>query len=739
MTTLPISYKNSARIGSSCFSLAVEDGIVTCFSNLEPFECFPVEDRRAVTLRIAKFRVDSGLRECDLAEAFNVSTSTVQRAANKYRKRGEEGFYKAPRGRGPSKFTEEMKQKANKMLAEGKSGADVGRVLGVPPTTVNLNRRAGVIGGGENKTEQSVVRQRGERDSRDREAAMGRGAKDTQGRVLASHGLVDEASPEFREKAGAVANAGVLSALPSLLKEGLLDSARDLFSLPRGYYGMNTVIMFLAFMLLARVRNPESIRYHSPGEWGAVLGLDRCPEVKTLRRKIRAMAGEEDRVKRWQSVLARRWMEDDPQSFAALCVDGHVKTYSGRKGNLPRKFVPREKLCLPASVSYWINALGGKPFMCIHEDMDPGMVKAVEQDVVRELESLEVLEGAADITTGEAQPVLTLVFDREGWSPALFRRLAERGIACITWHKNFKGENWSEEKFEKVNVPIWGPVGSEDAEVELGEESVELLKGFSVRQIRRRLPGGRQVPLITTHPSMSMEEVGGAMFSRWSQENYFKYMREQFNLDSLTAHMLEDLPPDTMVVNPRRREKQKLLKKWRGRLGNLRVRLARKEKSKGKKKDDVVTISKEIEELEEEIGKLGEEVRNLAEKIPVGEMNEEERLQSLGNSERLFLDIIRMIAYRAETRMMGAVIECQGKKPNARKLLQSLFTCEADILPEPEEKILRVRFLGFGSNSCERSLKNLVDELNATNTIFPGTDLRMVYELPAEIRAASPQ
>ena len=91
-----------------------------------------------------------------------------------------------------------------------------------------------------------------------------------------------------------------------------------------------------------------------------------------------------------------------------------------------------------------------------------------------------------------------------------------------------------------------------------------------------------------------------------------------------------------------------------------------------------------------------------------------------------------MVAYRAETRMMGAVIECQGKKPNARKLLQSLFACEADILPDAEEKILRVRFLGFGSDSCERALENLIDELNETNTIFPRTDMRMVYELPSK-------
>ncbi len=751
--TLPMKHKKSTPVGNTCFSFIIDHDskTITYFSNLQPFDSHSITDKKAFLLRAAKFRVEAEVRSRDLVDALGLSRSTILRAANQYKEHGEESFYEPRRARGPSRFTEEMKREANRMFGEGMSGAAVGRELGVGATTVNLNRRAGVIGAcNENGGvgESVGVKGRGERDSRDREAAMGRGARNTEGRVLASRGLIEEAKPEFEEKAGAVVNGGVLAALPALLKEGLVDSIRDTFSLRRGYYGANSIVLFLALMLLARVRNPESIRYQSPGEWGAILGLDRCPEVKTLRRKIRGFASSGDALERWQSELAGRWMRDDPQSFATLCVDGHVKTYSGGGGRLPKKFVPREKLCLPASVSYWVNALGGKPFLCIHKDMDPGMVKAVEADVIKELESLGALDGAVDITGEEpGEAVVTLVFDREGWSPQMFRRLAGRGIACITWHKNFKGEDWPEEEFAKVRVPVYGPAGTHSSEVSLAERKVSLGSGFEVRQVRRLVDTGRQIPLITTHPTMTTQEVAGAMFSRWSQENYFKYMREQFNLDSLTTYILEELGADTMVVNPVKREKRKLLGKRRGRLGNLRGRLAGKEKKlageKGKKREkrerEVEEIKGEIEGIEEEVRVLGDEIKGLPEKIAVGEMGEEQRYQALENKERLFLDIIRMVAYRAETRMMGPVIECQGKKPNARKLLQSLFTSEADILPDRENKILRVRFLGLGSDSCERDLEKLVDELNATNTIFPGTDFRMVYELPDQKRPANSQ
>ena len=83
------------------------------------------------------------------------------------------------------------------------------------------------------------------------------------------------------------------------------------------------------------------------------------------------------------------------------------------------------------------------------------------------------------------------------------------------------------------------------------------------------------------------------------------------------------------------------------------------------------------------------------------------------------MDVVRMIAYRAETRMMAPVITAQGKKPNARILLRALLTCDANIIPDPAQGILRVQLLGLGSDACDRMLAPLVAELNATRTIYP--------------------
>ena len=118
--------------------------------------------------------------------------------------------------------------------------------------------------------------------------------------------------------------------------------------------------------------------------------------------------------------------------------------------------------------------------------------------------------------------------------------------------------------------------------------------------------------------------------------------------------------------------------------------------------------------------------------VRAGDLPEQDKLDALPVGGRLFLDVVRMIAYRAETRMMVPVITTQGKKPNARRLLRSLLTSDANIIPEPAKGILRIQLLGLGSDACDRMLTPLVKELNATRTIYPGTQLRLVYELAGD-------
>ena len=72
-------------------------------------------------------------------------------------------------------------------------------------------------------------------------------------------------------------------------------------------------------------------------------------------------------------------------------------------------------------------------------------------------------------------------------------------------------------------------------------------------------------------------------------------------------------------------------------------------------------------------------------------------------AERLFLDLIRMVANEVETRTMPVLFATQGRKRNVRKLLKTLFTDEASIVLDLETGTLTVHILSLGNDSHDLS------------------------------------
>lgn len=210
---------------------------------------------------------------------------------------------------------------------------------------------------------------------------MGNGATRALDRVSAAIGQLASAPIQF-EASGDVPRAGLLLAVPALLSMGLLRSSAERYALPPGYYGLNSILLLLAMMALARVKSIEQLRYVLPGEMGNLLGLDRVPEVRTWRSKLAILSQEKGRAARWNSELAQVWMGLGPEAEAMFYVDGHVRVYHGQAAQLPRHYVARQKLYLRATADYWINAFDGQPFFYINQEIDHGLVQALRNDVV---------------------------------------------------------------------------------------------------------------------------------------------------------------------------------------------------------------------------------------------------------------------------------------------------------------------------------------------------------------------
>ncbi len=560
---------------------------------------------------------------------------------------------------------------------------------------------------------------------------MGMGATNELDRVAASLGL----SPAVEVKlqpALDVPHGGVLFALPALLANGLLRHMDKYFKLPPGYYQLPLIFLLLAFLALARIRTLEKFRYCSPGEWGKLLGLDRAPEVRTLRKKISLLAAG-DQPAQWSAELCRDWMEADPESAAALYIDGHVRVYHGGQTKLPRHYVARQRLCLRATTDYWVNAMDGQPFFLITKEVDPGLINVIENEIVPRL-STEVPHQPTPAEL-EADPLLhrfTLIFDREGYSPQLFEKMKQLRIACLSYHK-YPDEDWLESEFNVRRVRL---VSGAIVEMKLAERGVFIGKKIWLREIRKLSESGHQTAVLSTDYRLDIERLAAAMFARWSQENFFKYMREQYSLDKLADYGVEAIPDTTKVVNPEYRRldgalrgQTSLLTRRLAKFGALNLEETIEPETVEKYERQKAGLQEEIAALRTTIERLKKERQAVAHHITIAELPEAERFARLSVRSKHLIDTIKMIAYRAETALANISREMMSHPDEARSLLQSVFRAEADIIPDETENILTVRLHHLASNSSDKVIRHLCDELNDTETIYPGTNLRIIYEL----------
>ena len=195
------------------------------------------------------------------------------------------------------------------------------------------------------------------RDEADGSAPLGIATTRYEDRVATALQGAGNAAVHFDAHQG-LCGAGVLFLLPALLAQGLLKT-KEVYQIGKShYYGLESVILTLAFMALARIRNPEQLKQCKPGEIGKIIGLDRIPEVRCLRDKIKGLTNQHQ-AQKLNHLLIDHWYSQPSEEASFLYIDGHVRIYYGHKANLPAKFVSRQKLCLSATTEYWVNDAAG--------------------------------------------------------------------------------------------------------------------------------------------------------------------------------------------------------------------------------------------------------------------------------------------------------------------------------------------------------------------------------------------
>jgi hypothetical protein len=547
-------------------------------------------------------------------------------------------------------------------------------------------------------------------------------------RVAARFGLLESAPPVFTGCARAPL-AGLLLALPALAATGLLETAHQVYgALPNGFYSLDTMLCEGVFRALLGEARAEGATRVDPVALGRILGLDRAPEVKTIRRKIGLLA-EAGKAGDWITAMARRHVETRPEQAAVCYVDGHVRAYQGTR-KIAKTHMPRLKFPAPATVETWVSDAAGDPLLVVMAQPAASLAGELRR-LMPELRAM----------VGDHRRVL-VGFDRGGWSPALFADLHAAGFDTLTWRKG-RTTDIDEACFcehshtdEHGRTHTWRLADTPVAlDITEGPRKGEV---FAMRQISLwDCTRTRQMHILTTRTELPAAEIRYRMGSRWRQENHYRYGRIHFDFDSHDTYRAGDDDPTRMVPNPARKAAYQQVEKARRALGSaetLRDRdlLAASSPPPGATtvltNQVINTINADMHAAQANLDAALAAHQLIPARLPLAQVNPGQ--QKLDTETKLIHHAIRIAAYNATRSLARAILTNTGyarAADESHTLIRTALAGSGDIIPD--HHALHIRLDPLPTPRQTTAIANLCQTLNTTNTVYPGTTLTLRYAI----------
>ncbi|MGH9190240.1 MAG: putative transposase [Acidimicrobiales bacterium] len=641
----------------------------------------------------------------EVAAGFDVDFETLRRWRRDWAASGTAGLVPRKRGpKGPTKLTEEKRAEIGRLRSSGLSMAAIAREVGLDPTTV-------------------AVALADQLPAAAAEPAAGleplaRPAPRSEERELARVGLLAGAEPVICEGAS-LPCAGALLVLPALAVTGLLDAFGAVYSSGRAaFYSLRSLVLTLVFCALLGEPRAEGLTRLDPIDVGRLIGLDRAPEVQTLRRRMEDLAGM-GRADQLVRRLAEVHVGQAKDASGLFYVDGHVRAYHGT-ARLPKAHLARARLAAPAEVDTWITDARGDGVLVW--TTPPGA--SLTGELRTATTEIRALVGS------EAKP--TVAFDRGGWSPKLFAELYQAGFHILTYRKApLRREPRSAFSRHELIDDLGRPQVYFLAErrVRLAYKDGRRQRYFACRQVTRLDPDtGHQTQILTTRQDLSPAEVAFAMFSRWRQENFFRYMRHNLGLDALDSYAKEPDDLTRTVPNPAKRAAATRVREAKDAITRAQAEEGRAAIAGGRHPEAAAEVAAALSAATDELTERVEAAKAIPDRVPLDELHPD--AVRLAPERKRTHDAIRMATYNATSALARLLAPHYARaEDEARTLLTEAFRSPADL--EVIDDQLHVRINPLSAPRRSRGIAGLCQELNATDTLYPGTKLRLVYSVKA--------
>jgi hypothetical protein len=687
--------------------------------------------RRLAAVQLHKLKAAT---QAQVAEAFGVIPVSVWRWEKALAAGGVAGL--VPDRKGPrraSKLTPAVVARIRELGGQGLGKAGIAAAAGVSESSVrNVLRPAGgdVLGGDAAAGPAAGGQAETAGGQRDMLPVLPDPVARDGERVLARFGLLGEGAAPVFTPGARYPLAGLLLALPALEGTGLLACARATYGRMRdGFYGLEVMLVVLVFLALLREPRAEGATRVPPAALGRVLGLDRAPEVKTIRRKLAELAAA-GKAADLIMALARHHAAARPAALGFLYADGHARAYFGTR-QVQKMHVARLKFPGPATEETWVTDAAGDPVFMVIAEPSASLAGQL-RGLLPQLRQI----------VGDGRRV-TVCFDRGGWSPALFADITGAGFDLLTYRKGPVAD---------LPAPAFTTVaGTDDRgrshEYELADTTVtlEITEGprkgehVTLRQVTRREPASRgairQVHTLTSRTDLPAGQVCWRMSSRWREENYFRYARTHFALDALDSYAAVPDDPDRLVPSPAKKAAAARVRRAETAIGAAEASrdaslLDLRSPAPGHPalltNQQVNKLNAPVQAAYDELEAAEAAAAATPARIRLGDLAPD--MVRLDAETKQITHAIRMAAYNTETILARALDGHYARaRDEAYALIREALATSGDIHPGPGQLLIRLDPLTAPRRT--QALAGLCDHLNQAGCTYPGTDLLLRYEV----------
>ena len=507
------------------------------------------------------------------------------------------------------------------------------------------------------------------------------------------------------------AYAGGLLFLPLIERYRFIEMIQKVIDVPTHEgYSLRQLCLALFYFDVFEFRSIEDFKTVYPEEYGVLVGRSVSPSIYTLRRFLHRVRG----LKKGNALMeefAKEYLRSGLVRWGVFYIDGHFLPYYGMRVITMGWHGVQDKAFK-----------GSYQFLAVDERFSPFLflLTPSSEDLLEKIP--EMIEAARRLgrEVGINVEDMTVIFDREGYSAELFRKLdaMQPKVKFVTWAKYKDRWVWDykEEQFDK-SVMVEYEI-REKKEIKYFDTEREMNKYGKVRcLVTEKMKTKERGAIYTNDKDMDGGRIVQLMCRRWGQETMNKTFKWDHKTDYFPGYVAEDLEEQPLVDNPQVKELKRERASLTAKLNGLRIQFAQKafaEVEDGvslkEMKEKHAELCREMDSLNAQITLLNLEMEKFPKEVRFDEAHNGKQLVELDYEKKRFMDCIKMFAYMMEKKMCFILSRYYDDPKDIYVILSMIVRRGGEIRLERDR--LMVRLKGFKNPEVDFAARHLCEELN---------------------------